>query len=562
MPHGKNATYITYTLLEAPKKHSANLHFVPLFAWKDYHSEMKATEPLRYQWHPPLPKVARTPGEPCAVLSVPLPAIAKVTSEPVVLSLYLLDENGAPYPSATFLPQQYWFYHFQHPREQERGQDFSEDLLNLGMISLTLKAGESVTVLATVECEPHESPRAAWKTHIDRQAERQPALPKRDEFAIQLAQSADSFLVKAPAGRCTVIAGYPWFCDWGRDTMISLPGLCLPTDRTELAREILLSYMNFVDQGMIPNRFPDVGMAPEYNTSDATLWYFVAIYRYVEHTGDTTLVEALWTVLEDMVRWHRQGTRYNIHVDADNLLTGGQPGVQLTWMDARVGDWVVTPRIGKAVEINALWHNALKSMAYFARLIDRGDSAADYEDQARRCAAIFAARFARHDGRGLADVLDTPNNNAPDESIRPNQIFAVSLPFAPLEADSALAQSVVDVVLAELVTPCGLRTLSPQDHAYRSRYEGDTGNRDGAYHQGTAWPWLLGAFAEAHYKVYKDREQAKGFLRPLQEQMTAYGVGSLPEIYDGGDPQRPNGCIAQAWSIAETLRVWCDLSKE
>jgi predicted glycogen debranching enzyme len=274
------------------------------------------------------------------------------------------------------------------------------------------------------------------------------------------------------------------------------------------------------------------------------------------------VIQELWSTLEGIVRSHIEGTRYNIRVDADHLLAAGQPGVQLTWMDAKVGDWVVTPRIGKPVEINALWHNALKTMAHFARLLDHGKAAAEYEEKARTCAAIFAARFPRHDGRGLADVLDTPNNNAPDESIRPNQVFAVSLPFPPLAPETALARSVVDVVEAELLTPCGLRTLSPQDPAFRPRYEGDSWSRDGAYHQGTAWPWLLGPFAEAHYRVYKDRNRAKSFLQPLQDQMSAYGVGSLPEIYDGADPQRPNGCIAQAWSVAETLRVWTDLSKK
>jgi predicted glycogen debranching enzyme len=561
MPVGLNTTYISYSLCGTPKGSCANLHLVPLFAWKDYHSEMHATDPLLYQWQPPLPRVARQPGGPCGVLTVPLPAIRHVTTEPVTLSLYVTDSNGDACPTVTFLPQQYWFYQFQHPRELERGQDCSEDLLSLGMLSLTLRAGESVTVVATVESDLPDAPQASWQTLVDAQDRKLAAVDTENAFATKLAVAAETFLVRAPGGRSTIIAGYPWFCDWGRDTMISLPGLCLPTGHTDIAREILLSYVKYVDQGMIPNRFPDVGAAPEYNTVDATLWYFLAIYRYVEATGDISVAKTLWPVLEDIVRWHHQGTRYGIRVDADSLLIAGQPGVQLTWMDAKVGDWVVTPRIGKPVEINALWHNALMTMAHFARLLDRPTAVPEYEDQARRCAAIFAARFPRHDGRGLADVLDTPNNNSPDESIRPNQIFAVSLPFAPLAPENPMARSVVDLVQSELLTPCGLRTLSPHDPAFRPRYEGDTWSRDGAYHQGTVWPWLLGAFAEAHYKVYKDREQALDFLRPLQAEMTTYGIGSLAEVYDGSDPQRPNGCIAQAWSIAETLRTWNNLSK-
>ena len=561
MASGRNTTYITYTLREAPAGSCANLHLVPLFAWKDYHSEMHATEPLQYLWHPPLQRVARQPGGPCSVLTVSLPSIAHVTVHPVTLNLHVTAPNGDPCPTVTFLPQQYWFYHFQHPREQERGQDFSEDLLSLGMLSFTLQVGESVTLIATVGGETPDAPQYAWDSHVEAQARRLIAVNPRDAFASKLSLAAEAFLVQAPGGRATIIAGYPWFCDWGRDTMISAPGLCLPTGHADMAREILLSYVNYVDQGMIPNRFPDVGATPEYNTVDATLWYFVAIYHYVKATGDVSVAEILWPVLEEIVRWHRQGTRYNIRVDADHLLAAGQPGVQLTWMDAKVGDWVVTPRIGKPVEVNALWHNALKTMAHFAKLLDLTDTAKEYDAQARICAAVFATRFPRHDGRGLADVLDTPNHNAPDESIRPNQIFAVSLPFAPLTPDSQLAASVVDVVQAELLTPCGLRTVSPRDPAYRPRYEGDTWSRDGAYHQGTAWPWLLGAFAEAHFRVYRDRDQALAFLRPLEHEMTTCGVGSLAEVYDGGDPQRPNGCIAQAWSIAETLRVWNDLSK-
>ncbi len=562
MPDGHNSVHITYTLTNAPAGSAANLHLVPLFAWKDYHSEMRATDPLQYQWHSPLHQVAREPGDACSVLRVPLPPILHVTADSTMLSLHLVDASGAPISSATFLPQQYWCYQFQHPREQERGQDFSEDLLSLGMLSLVLSVGESVTIVATVESGVPEPPERAWQGFLAAQQRSLEGIEARDEFTAKLALAAKPFLVASPTCRASIIAGYPWFCDWGRDTMISSTGLCLATGRAEVAREILLSYADYVDQGMIPNRFPDAGMAPEYNTVDATLWYLLAIYRYVAATSDSSLLEALWPALQEIVRWHQKGTRYNIRVDADHLLAAGQAGVQLTWMDAKVGDWIVTPRIGKPVEINALWNNGLKTMSYFAKLLDRAEDIATYEDQARTCAAIFCARFPRHDGRGLADVLDTPNSNAPDESIRPNQIFAVSLPFAPVLPDSPLARSIVDVVEGDLVTPRGLRTLSPHDPSYRPRYEGDAASRDGAYHQGTAWPWLLGAFAEAHYRVYRDRLRALEFLRPLQGEMTTYGVGSLAEIYDGGDVQRPNGCIAQAWSVAETLRVWKELSSE
>lgn len=562
MAAGKNTTYITYTLIDAPEGASANLHLVPLFAWKDYHSEMRATDAVRFQWHRPA-SAAQKPGNPCGVLTLPIPPIRHVSSQSIELNLHFTDGAGDYVTDISFLPQQYWFYHFQHPRERERGQSFSEDLLNIGMFSATLKLGQSITVIATIETETPVAPDRAWEQLIGAQSFLLQGMPAPDGFARDLALAAEAFLVDAPNVRATIIAGYPWFCDWGRDTMISLPGLCLPTGRADLARDILLSYVKYVSQGMLPNRFPDAGLEPEYNTVDATLWYFVAIYRYWEATGDLAVVrDSLWPVLEEILLWHRKGTRYGIKVDADSLLAAGESGVQLTWMDARVGNWVVTPRTGKPVEINALWHSALKIMAHFAALLGLDDQAAAYEEDARRCAAVFAARFARHDGRGLYDVIDTPRNNAPDESIRPNQIFAVSLPFAPLAADTLLAQSVIETVQAELLTPVGLRTLSPSDPAFVPRYEGDSRSRDGAYHQGTVWTWLLGAFAEAHFKVNGDREIARGFLRPLRTEMSRFGVGSLAEIYDATEPYRPNGCIAQAWSVAETLRVWTLLNAE
>jgi predicted glycogen debranching enzyme len=381
-----------------------------------------------------------------------------------------------------------------------------------------------------------------------------------DAFTRQLALASDAFIVQAPGGRSTIIAGYPWFSDWGRDTMIALPGLCLTTGRAEVAAEILRSFAAYVDRGMIPNRFPDVGERPEYNTVDATLWYVVAIYRYVESTGDVALLrETLWPALQEIVRCHREGTRYGIHMDPeDGLLYAGQPGVQLTWMDAKVGDWVVTPRIGKPVEINALWHSALAAMATFAERLGEDAAQAEYAALARTAATQFAARYTRLDGRGLYDVLDTPGGG-PDMAIRPNQVFALSLPLAPLDPTSPLARAIVLTVQQELYTPCGLRTLSPRDPAYRPRYEGDPLNRDRAYHQGTVWPWLMGPYVEACYRVTGNRERAIGLLRPLMDELTAYGIGSLAEVYDGGTPQRPNGCIAQAWSVSETLRVWKQL---
>lgn len=546
MARGSNTTYIAYRLLEAPSGASVRLSFVPLLAWKNYHSEMhRCDAALDAQWRE-------------AALKLTLPPIAHVTGSPTELSLRLVDGAGCPAANAAFRPSPDWYCHFQHPREQERGQDWEEDLYTPGVLSVDLPAEGMVAVVAGVDPVSPDPPDGSLRALIFRQQDLLQRAKAGDAFTHQLALASDAFLVQPTDGRSTVIAGYHWFGDWGRDTMIALPGLCLATGRPEAARDILRSFAKYVDGGMLPNRFPDEGETPEYNTVDATLWYFAAVHRYLEATNDLDLLrDTLWPVLQEIGRCHQQGTRYNIHVDpADHLLYAGQEGVQLTWMDAKVGDWVVTPRIGKPVEINALWHNALKVLAWCAGRLGDAKAAAQYNEQARATAASFQARYGRPDGRGLYDVLDTPHGNAPDVSIRPNQVFALSLPFAPLSPDSPLAKPLLETVRAELYTVCGLRTLAPADPAYHPRYEGDVRQRDGAYHQGAVWPWLLGAFAEAYYKATGDREAALGLLRPMQRQWTGFGVGFLAEVFDGNPPHRPNGCIAQAWSVAETLRVW------
>ncbi len=623
MAHGQNTTYIVYNLLELPPDCTARLSLVPLLAWRDYHSEMAACDfqPLG-DWHTPArnavsdtaPANALSGTEMGSVLRLALPPIQRVTDTPTTLRLHVVQEDAgwlnAPDNSAastvgasaastvgasiandltagvqrtalsnadvTFAARPDWYRHFQYPREQERGLDYQEDLYTPGTLSTPFAIGQTLSIAATTE-ESVDTPDAAWDALLTRQNALLQKTSPTDAFAQQLTLAADQFIVQVPGGRATIIAGYPWFGDWGRDTMIALPGLCLTTGRFEIAREILLSFSAFVDRGMLPNRFPDVGETPEYNTVDATLWYFVAIYRYVEATGDVDLLkQSLWGILEDIIAWHRRGTRYNIHIDADDgLLYAGQAGVQLTWMDAKVGDWVVTPRIGKPVEINALWHCALRIMAHFAGLLNDASQDA-YTEQAQGMQTSFRRRFARPDGQGLYDVLDAPGNLEgeksrseeeatstadADVSIRPNQVFALSLPFAVVDADTPLAQTIIDVVQKELLTPNGLRTLSPQDAAYQPRYEGGQMQRDGAYHQGTVWPWLLGPFASAYANVTNDTEGARAMLAGLEPQLAAFGIGSLAEIYDGSTPQRPNGCYAQAWSVAETLRVWHDLNK-
>jgi predicted glycogen debranching enzyme len=336
--------------------------------------------------------------------------------------------------------------------------------------------------------------------------------------------------------------------------MIALPGLCLSTGRASEAGAILRTFARFVDRGLLPNNFPDrAGVIPGYNTADATLWYVLAIAACARETGDDRLVRDLLPVLVDIIEHHLAGTRYGIGVDpADGLLRAGEPGVQLTWMDAKVGDWVVTPRIGKPVEINALWYNALRIVGGFLSEHDDPERANRFGAEADRVRTAFLQRFRRPGSDHLADVIDGPDGD--DWSVRPNQIFALSLPYPLIDGDEARA--VLDAIARELLTDFGLRSLSPNDPAYLGTYGGDQISRDGAYHQGPVWGWLLGPFVEASFRLHGDRDAALRLLAPIEDHLRDAGLGSISEIFDGDAPHLPNGCIAQAWSVAEVLRVW------
>ncbi|MHB8618073.1 MAG: amylo-alpha-1,6-glucosidase, partial [Chloroflexota bacterium] len=492
-----------------------------------------------------------------------------------------------------------WYWSFLHREERDRGLDFTEDLYRPGTLSVALLPDQPVLFRASAEVSP--APFEEALARAERYAGRvspglrfraveasgatdgkaaPPAAGAAAFFSLaalkplrgqdkggsgpapeaSLRFAADQFLVRGGtrdggAGRSTVIAGYHWFGDWGRDTMIALPGLAIATGRLELAAEVLRTFAGQVDQGMLPNNFGEQG-GREYNTVDATLWFFQALDRYLRASSDNALLKELYTVLESIVDWHLKGTRYHIEVDpADGLLYAGEEGVQLTWMDARVDGWVVTPRIGKPVEVNALWFNALCLMSAWARELSRNGG--EYERLASLSGKSFRTRYWNASGGCLFDVLDGPEGN--DASLRPNQVFAVALPFAALFGDRAKA--VVDVVAARLLTPYGLRTLSPDDPRYIGRYEGDRRRRDAAYHQGTVWPWLIGPFVDAHLRVYRDKASAARLLHPLLAHMAqSAGVGTISEIFDGDEPHQPRGCIAQAWSVAEALRCWTMLN--
>ena len=462
-------------------------------------------------------------------------------------------------------PAHSWYERFALPREAERGLDAEDDHLHAVTFRATLRAGDRLTVVLSTEPAPAIDDEAAWARRaayedelLVRWRRAWPGAATAPAWVRQLVLAADQFVARRPLAEepdgMTIIAGYHWFGDWGRDTMIALPGLALATGRQDLAIRVLRTFTRFLDRGMLPNRFPDQGETPEYNTVDATLWWFEAIRATHAATGDDGLLKELWPALESVVDWHRRGTRYGIAVDpGDGLLRAGEPGVQLTWMDARVGDWVVTPRIGKPVEINALWYNALRAMAAFARRLRV--PAAPWEAAAEGVRQAFGRFWSERAGH-CHDVLDGPDGD--DGALRPNQVFAVALPESPLSVDRQ--RRVVDACARHLLTSHGLRSLAPGDPAYCGAYCGPATQRDGAYHQGTVWGWLLGPFALAHARAHGDREAARALLEPLAHHLADYGVGSIAEIFDGEAPFAPRGCIAQAWSVAETLRAWQTLS--
>jgi predicted glycogen debranching enzyme len=458
-----------------------------------------------------------------------------------------------------------WYYGFDLARERERGLPAREDHLRVATLRATIEPGRNLTVTLSAEPGPWRAGEVARRRRhrhetdlVARWERAHPAARHAPATIRQFVLAADQFIVRRqlndiPDGM-TVIAGYHWFADWGRDTMISVPGLTLATGRPEIARQILTTFGRFVDRGMLPNRFPDAGEAPEYNTADAALWYVEAIRAYHEATGDDGAVKELFPVLESILDFHRRGTRFGIGEDpADGLLRAGEPGAQLTWMDAKVGDWVVTPRIGKPVEINALWFNALSAMAGFAHALGRPP--APWEALAERVRQGFGRFWC--ESRGYCyDLIDGPEGN--DATLRPNQIFAVSLPAMVVPAEQA--RKIVDACARHLLTAHGLRSLAPSDPRYRGRYAGDVLQRDGAYHQGTVWAWLLGPFVLAHLKVHADPAAAEALVMPLLRHLADYGLGSVGEVFDGDPPFAPGGCIAQAWSVAEVLRAWQAIS--
>ncbi|MEL6343896.1 MAG: amylo-alpha-1,6-glucosidase [Myxococcota bacterium] len=534
MVQGANTTCVVFKLVRGSSPVSLSLK--AFGAWRDFHHRTHSGDPLQ------VAAVARG---------------VRVTAPGPGASFVFLSSQMA------IAPCHVWYRDFALVREGERGFADVEDALCFATASGRLSVGESVAFIASTEDAPRTDAAQILADAVERDrrrlAQAQAVAPApMAPWVARLVLAADAFLVDRSMGSHdgkTVLAGYPWFGDWGRDTMISLPGLTLATGRTDVAADVLQTYAQVIDGGMLPNRFPDDGDAPEYNTVDASLWYFEAIRATHAATGDDALIDALHGPLAAILQAHVQGTRYGIGIDpTDGLLRAGEDGVQLTWMDARIGERVITPRMGKPVEINALWLNALRVMIAICERLDR--PAAPWRSLAEHATASFS-RFWNPSAGICFDVLDGPDGD--DPRLRPNQIFAVSLGGSPLTDDQQRA--IVARCGQALLTSAGLRSLDPHDAAYRGVYAGDAATRDGRYHQGTVWGWLIGPYARAHYRVYRDATTALSFLTPMAHHLDEHGLGSLAEIFDGDPPFRPRGCIAQAWSVAQVLWAWQEINR-
>lgn len=526
VPRGQSAVVLTWRVIGDPGS-AVKLFARPFLSGRDFHATHHENGSFRFDSDVSAKGVRWQPYE----------------GLPVIVA----RSNGRYDPAPD------WYRNFLYSEERARGLDCVEDLATPGVFEWALeKHGANLVLSAEGFASINEHAPVGTLVNELRSAE----LCRRENFPSRLESAADSYLVRRGTGK-TVIAGYPWFGDWGRDTFIALRGLCLATKRLELARGILVEWAGTVSEGMLPNRFPDVGSEPEFNSVDASLWYIIAVEEFLRAAnGDAVLaseniVGKLEHAVEEILKGYLQGTRFGIHADTDGLLAAGLPGLQLTWMDAKVYDHVVTPRIGKPVEVQALWLNAL---AIGQRISNR------WQPVFERAWDSFQARFWNENCGQLYDIVDVDHRpGAIDQSIRPNQIFAVGgLPLVLLPEDRA--RRVVDAVETALYTPLGLRSLAPGEIGYVPHYEGDVWHRDTAYHQGTAWPWMIGPFVEAWVRVRGNTADAKKrarqrFFEPFVNHLGEAGLGHVSEIVDGEPPHTPRGCPFQAWSLGELLRL-------
>ena len=532
MVNGENTTLILYKVIQAPT--AFTLELLPLIAARGYHSLPHSNINIS-------PYVEFADG---TFKNQPYDH-----SPPIFIHV----------PNSTYHHQPFWFNKFIYVVEKFRGLDFEEDLFSHGIISVQLSEGDELIVMISTEDTSGKNARELFERE---KLWRLQLIDHSDGSGIanQLTLAGDQFIVKRDEDLRTIIAGYHWFTDWGRDTMISLPGFCLTTGRYEDAKKILTTFANNVNRGMLPTRFPDGDKAPDYNNVDSTLWYFNAVYEYFLYTNDTSFIlKKILPVLKECIDWHFKGTRYNIHVDTDGLLYAGEEGQQLTWMDAKIGDWVVTPRMGKPVEIQALWYNALKIFAELLSLNDQLHDAEMVTLSANTARESFLTKFWFASGNYLYDLID--EHGTPDPSLRPNQILAASLPFPLINDEQTCA--ILKTIEKKLYTPVGLRSLSPDDPAYVGEYSGDVNKRDSCYHQGTVWSWWLGPYIDAIMYVpdymgpdgLSGKEKANKIIENFTYHLGEACIGSVSEIFDGDAPHYPRGCVAQAWNVAELLRV-------
>ncbi len=564
MEYGQNTTYVQYMLrgmLDSGQENApVTLTLIPFCLCRDYH----ATTSGIGDWHF---AVDSTEGR------YQIRAFEGATPYQLVVG-----------PEATFMDTGVWYWRVEHRRERERGLVDQEDVYQPGMFDIALTAGGRATLVISAEPKlaeefgtaQHENAVAQAMLRHQRRIRQLLStannfiddLQLHDSVRARLVMAADQFIVTRPdyahlaanqslkftPDRKTILAGYPWFTDWGRDSMIALPGLLLATGRLSEARALLKAFVSFAHNGLIPNRFPDNGETPEYNTADATLWLFHALDRYLTTTHDWTLLKELFPALQIMVDWHIRGTDFGIGVDAaDGLLHAGAPGLQLTWMDARVNGVVITPRNGKPVEINALWYSALTSMESWA--VQLSIDATHYSQLRTQVRQNFITRFWNDEAGYLYDVVDVDGvSGQNDSSLRPNQLFAASLTHDLLSEEqvTSMFQHVTDALL----TPLGLRSLSPDNPVYRKHFNGPPAERDSAYHQGTVWTWLIGAYVDVYLRIHTDKREVQSLLHPLVEQLWSSCLGTLSEVAEPEAPYTPGGCYAQAWSVAELLRCW------
>jgi predicted glycogen debranching enzyme len=527
--HEEDKVIITYEVLNAEKEF--NLELKPFIAYRDYHSLNKKNDSINRS-------------------AVFYNGLLKLEPYLELPSLFIHADNS----SFTFNPD--WYLNFEYKQEQDRGLPFQEDLFSHGNFTVKMSKGSKVGVLISTSDFSSEDAFQIMQREILRRNELINRLPVKDEFTKILALATDQFLVKRGEQLRTIIAGYHWFSDWGRDTMISLPGICLVNGRFEEAKKILKTFAMNVSKGMIPNRFPDNGKEPEYNTVDASLWFFIAIKKYLDYSNDLDFVlKDLLTCLKEIISSHINGTRYNIIIDKDHLLSAGEHGVQLTWMDAKIDNWVVTPRIGKAVEINALWYNALLIISDLVEKNNETEESIKYRVLANNLKKSFLENFLCPERGYLFDYI---NGNDSDISFRPNQIFAISLPYPLL--DKEISASILKMIEEKLLTPFGLRTLAADDPKYISKYRGNQFSRDAAYHQGTVWSWLLGPYITAKVKLEGEagKKAARELLKKFESHFRDACIGNVSEIFEGEAPFLPKGCIAQAWGAAEILRTYIE----